>query len=101
MRDLTKVIIGLGLVLVGIVNPGRATAQQIEADIYKVGVAQIDITPDYPIRLSGFGFRRTESEGVTQRISAKALAIEDQSGKPVVLITIDNCGVPAHLVEEL
>jgi putative membrane-bound dehydrogenase-like protein len=101
MRHLTKAIIGLALILVGIVNPGGATAQQIEADIYKVGVAQIDITPDYPIRLSGFGFRRTESEGVTQRIWAKALAVEDQSGKPVVLISVDNCGVPAHLVNEL
>ena len=42
---------------------------------YLVGVAKRDITPDYPVRLSGFGFRRTESEGVTQRIWAKALAI--------------------------
>src|SRR5260370_30510438 len=106
---------GLSLALVGIVNPRGATAQQIEADIYQVGVAQIDITPDYPIRLSGFGFRRTESEGVTKRIWAKALAIEDAgesdgvSGQPgqisarrsVLLIAVDNCGVPAHLVDEL
>jgi len=79
----------------------EVTAQKIEPETYQIGVAQIDITPDYPIRLSGFGFRRTESEGVTQRIWAKALAIEDKSGKPVVLITVDNCGVPAHLVNEL
>jgi len=61
-------------------------AQKIEPETYQVGVAQIDITPDYAIRLSGFGFRRTESEGVTQRIWAKALAVEDQSGKPVVVL---------------
>jgi putative membrane-bound dehydrogenase-like protein len=64
-------------------------------------MANIDITPSYPIRLSGFGFRRTESEGVTQRIWAKGLAIEDGSGKPVLLIAVDNCGVPAYLVDEL
>src|SRR5207248_5274328 len=68
---------------------------------YQVGIAKIDITPSYPIRLSGFGFRRTESEGITQQIWAKALAIEDDSGKPVVLIAVDNVGVPANLVDEL
>jgi putative membrane-bound dehydrogenase-like protein len=101
MRHLMKRTIGFSLILAGIWNPGQATAQKIEAEIYKVGVAQIDITPDYPVRLSGFGFRRAESEGVTQRIWSKALAIEDKSSKPVVLITVDNCGVPAHLVNEL
>jgi len=64
---------------------------------YSVGVAKIDITPAYPIRLSGFGFRRTESEGVTQRIWAKALAIDD--GKPVVIITVDNLGIPSAMTE--
>jgi putative membrane-bound dehydrogenase-like protein len=64
---------------------------------YSVGVAKIDITPAYAIRLSGFGFRRTESEGVTQRIWAKALVIDD--GEPAVLLTVDNLGVPAYLVE--
>ena len=41
---------------------------------YLVGVASVDITPDYPIRLNGFGNRRAESEGVSQPIFAKALA---------------------------
>jgi hypothetical protein len=56
----------------------------------RVGVARIDITPDYPVRLSGFGFRRAESEGVTQPIHAKAIAFVDGP----VLITTDNLGVP-------
>ena len=45
-----------------------ATTMLAAETVYQVGVAQIDITPDYPVRLSGFGFRRTESEGVTQKI---------------------------------
>ncbi|HEV2947542.1 MAG TPA: neutral/alkaline non-lysosomal ceramidase N-terminal domain-containing protein, partial [Gemmataceae bacterium] len=101
MGHSTKAAILISLAAANAFCPGNAKAQKIEAEIYQVGVAQVDITPDYPIRLSGFGFRRTESEGVTQRIWAKALAIEDKSGKPVVLITVDNCGVPAHLVNEL
>ena len=60
-----------------------------------VGLARVDITPDFPVRLSGFGFRRKESEGVNQRIWAKALAIGDKA--PAVLITVDNLGVSAEL----
>jgi putative membrane-bound dehydrogenase-like protein len=81
----------------GILSPwpaGDAVAQT-----YAVGVARVDITPAYPVRLSGFGFRRTESEGVTQRIWAKALAIDD--GEPAVLVTVDNLGIPADIVREV
>jgi putative membrane-bound dehydrogenase-like protein len=66
---------------------------------YSVGVAAVDITPTYPVRLSGFGFRRTESEGVTQQIWAKALAVGND--EPAVLIAVDNLGVPAGVVEEV
>jgi putative membrane-bound dehydrogenase-like protein len=64
---------------------------------YSVGVAAVDITPNYPVRLSGFGFRRTESEGVAQQIWAKALAIGND--EPAVLISVDNLGVTANIVE--
>lgn len=71
------------------------------ADLYRVGVAQVDITPSHPIRLNGFGFRRTESEGVYQRIWAKALAIEDESKEPALLITVDVLGIPDDIRMEL
>jgi putative membrane-bound dehydrogenase-like protein len=68
-------------------------------DTYSVGVARVDITPAYPIRLSGFGFRRTESEGVTRHISAKALAIDD--GEPAVLLTVDALAISGDIVREV
>lgn len=68
---------------------------------YRAGVAQVDITPDYPIRLSGFGFRRQESEGVTQRIWTKALAVQAGSGDVAVLVTTDNLGVPYTVTQEV
>jgi len=43
---------------------------------WRIGASSVDVTPGFPVRLSGFGFRRAESEGVTQKIWAKALAIE-------------------------
>ena len=67
----------------------------------RVGVARIDITPDYAVRLSGFGFRRAESEGVTQRIWAKAIAFADEQNGPAILITTDNLGVPDEITEQV
>src|SRR6476469_1800665 len=53
-----------------------ASSKPVQAEM-RVGVASVDVTPDYAVRLSGFGFRRTESEGVTHRIWAKAIAFAD------------------------
>jgi putative membrane-bound dehydrogenase-like protein len=74
------------------------SAESIAATTYQVGTAAVNITPPYPVRLSGFGFRRAESEGVTQAIWAKALAVGDDREEPAVLITVDNLGVPEELV---
>ncbi|MBS33757.1 MAG: hypothetical protein CMO68_05050 [Verrucomicrobiales bacterium] len=66
---------------------------------WRIGAAAIDVTPGFPVRLSGFGFRRAESEGVTHKIWAKALAIDDGQNGPAVLITVDNLGVPWPMVQ--
>jgi hypothetical protein len=66
-----------------------------------VGVARIDVTPDYPVRLTGYSARKTESEGVTQRLWAKALAIGSDRERPAILITVDNCGVPTNVRDEV
>src|SRR5438067_3723393 len=89
----------MGFTWIMLMLAGAAVSAEPTATTYAVGVAKIDITPIYPVRLSGFGFRRTESEGVTQRIWAKALAFGEDD--PAVLLAVDNLGVPAHLVEEL
>jgi putative membrane-bound dehydrogenase-like protein len=69
--------------------------------LWQAGVARVDITPDYPIRLSGFASRKTESAGIRQRIWAKALALDDGFSGPVVLLTVDNLGLPYSMVQEL
>lgn len=70
-------------------------------NLIEVGVAQIDITPDYPIRLNGYGSRRTVSEGIIQRIWAKALVIGSDDDGPVVMLSVENCGLPDDLTEEV
>ena len=69
--------------------------------LYDVGVAKVDVTPSYPIRLNGFGFRREESEGVTHPIWAKAMAIGGDQDKPLVLITLDSLGIRQSMADEV
>ena len=35
----------------------------------------VDVTPSYPIRLMGYGSRKTESEGVASPLKVRALVI--------------------------
>ena len=81
----------------------RAKVQEVAAadGQYMVGVAKVDVTPGYPIRLNGFGNRREESEGITQRIWAKALAIGADEEQPVVLITVDSLGIRMPMADEV
>lgn len=74
-----------------------------ESTAYDVGLARVDITPDYPIRLNGFGGRRTESEGVTQQIWAKALAIRESKTNepPIILLTVDSLGIREPMLNEV
>ena len=68
---------------------------------YQVGAAGIDITPDYPVRLSGYGGRSKESEGIDQHLFAKALAIGSDKDGVALLLTVDNLAVPEYIREEL
>ena len=47
---------------------------------YRVGVAKVDITPDYPIRLNGYAVRKVPSEGAEQKLFGKAFAIGSAGG---------------------
>src|ERR1041385_9349142 len=73
-----------------------------EAEVlWQVGVARIDITPAYAIRLTGYAVRKTESEGVAQRLWTKALAVGSDREHPAGLLTVDNCGVPVNVHDEV
>ena len=64
------------------------SAPASDAD-YLIGVARVDVTPEHPVRLSGYGNRRTESEGVEQRLWAKALALGRGETDAAVLLTVE------------
>ena len=65
------------------------------------GVGTIDITPDEPVRLTGYGNRSVATADIRQRLHAKALALSDGRGRPAVLITADLIGIPRHVSDEV
>src|SRR5688500_4578616 len=67
----------------------------------EVGVASVDITPDYNVRLNGFGHRKSESDGITARIYAKALAFRDADQRTAVLLAVDSLGVPDYMTTDV
>lgn len=71
------------------------------AEGWKAGAADVDITPDYPVRLSGYGSRTTETQTVVQRLHANALVLQWQAEAPAVIVSVDNCGVPAAVRAEV
>lgn len=67
-----------------------------------IGVARVDITPEGPIRLSGYIARNGETQGgVEQKIWAKALAIGSDEQGPAVLVSVDSIGVHDGITSEL
>jgi neutral ceramidase len=67
-----------------------------------VGVAKVDITPVRPIRLAGYGNRsKSESDGIIDRLEAKALAFGNDAQHPSVLITVDLVGITERITSKL
>lgn len=66
-----------------------------------VGVSRVDVTPPYAIRLSGYAARSTESTGVLAHIFVRALAFSGPKESPAILLSVENCGVPGQLRDEV
>ena len=60
---------------------------------WKVGVARKNITPNSPMPMSGYASRDTPATGKLTDLWAKALVLEDDSGKRCALITVDLVGI--------
>jgi neutral/alkaline ceramidase-like enzyme len=90
-----SLVFGLGFVL----TASSVLAQ--EAKPWKAGVARINITPEKLMWMSGYGARNKPAEGKLTDLWAKALALEDPSGKRGLLITMDLVGIERGLSQEV
>src|SRR4051794_13788418 len=77
-----------------------ASVAAAAADL-KVGGARTDVTPTTPIRLTGYAARKSESEGVEQKLYARAIAIGTGREDAAVLMTLDTMAMPRELIEDV
>jgi neutral ceramidase len=64
---------------------------------WKAGTARVPITPKQPMWMAGYAARTKPSEGAVHDLWAKALALQDPTGRRVVLVTLDVCGIDREL----
>jgi hypothetical protein len=81
-----------------LLSAGGAAAADPE---WKVGLAQIKITPEKPVPMSGYASRTKPFEKVTTDLYAKAMVLEDRDGKRAVIVTSDLLGFPAEVAEPI
>lgn len=70
------------------VLPLNATAQ---AGTLRAGISKIDITPDKPVKMSGYGARKALSDGVHDPLSARIVVFEND-GQRLVIVSSDLIG---------
>lgn len=80
------------LLLAWAILPAGAAGESVTPAVL-VGVAKLDITPELPIRLSGYESRAAEAERVETRLYVRALAFGAAGQTPVVLITAELVGI--------
>ena len=82
-------------IFLAVLAPSLLTAE------WKAGVATTRITPREPVWMSGYGSRKTPSQGVAQDLYAKALALEDPFGRRAVVVTTDLIGFSRESAERI
>ncbi len=73
------------------------TASPLRAAL-RAGAARIDITPEKPVKMSGYSARTALSEGVHDPLSARVVAFESD-GKRLVLVSSDLIGFTGGTAE--
>ncbi|MCI0459239.1 MAG: neutral/alkaline non-lysosomal ceramidase N-terminal domain-containing protein [Gemmataceae bacterium] len=91
LRYLVAVICAL------VLAPSPARAQ----GPWKAGAARVNITPKERMWMSGYGGRDKPAEGKLHDLWAKALVLEDPSGRRAVLVTMDLVGIDRTLSVEV
>jgi hypothetical protein len=61
---------------------------------WKAAVASAVITPEEPMWMAGYASRNKPSEGKIHDLYAKVLALEDEQGTRLVIVTVDLLGIP-------
>src|SRR3989442_14775860 len=93
LRDVGRVLLASSAVTLGVLCAYSAESE------WKVGLANVKITPEKPVPMAGYASRTKPFEKVEQDIYAKAMALEDRQGNRAVLVTTDLIGLSRAVAE--
>jgi len=89
------------LILIILVFPRFLSGQKTGGNNnVRMGVSQINITPQVPVIMSGYDARKTPFTGVHDELFASALYFVDETDKAMI-ITADLIGFPSVYVDEI
>lgn len=72
-----------------------------EQPLREFGFAKVDITPETPLRLAGYGARKTVFEGVDEKLFGRVMVMREQDASLAVLVSVDSIGFPGILTSEI
>lgn len=84
------------LTVIAFAQQPKSVAPHVAA-MWKAGAASVVVTPEKNLFMAGYSARKKPAEGKVQELFAKALALEDEQGTRLVIVTMDLIGVPQPL----
>src|SRR5437660_7085030 len=93
LRDISRMLAAIAAVTLSVLCAYPAESE------WKVGLANVKITPEKPVPMAGYASRTKPFEKVEQDIYAKAMALEDLRGNRAVLLTTDLIGISRAVAE--
>jgi len=96
MMSRRTILLSLVLAVLAISQPPVFAAEG-----WKAGVAKANITPEKPMWMAGYASRDHAAEGKLTDLWAKALVLEDPTGRRAVLITLDLVGIDRPLSQSI
>lgn len=91
----THLVVGLMVTLFGAAGLQAADAE------WRVGLAQIKITPEKPLFMAGYASRTKPFDKVAADLFVKAIMLEDRDGQRALLVTSDVIGFHAAIAEPM
>lgn len=70
-------------------------------NLFSFGFAKTEITPEVPLRLSGYGNRAVVYEGIDEPLYIRAVAIKASDGKTCSLVSIDSIGFAGSFIDRV
>ena len=99
-KCLGRVAVLFFTVLNGTFFPSTLSAQTPENE-WQVGASKADITPEVPVRLSGYGSRTQPTIELDDRLFARAMCLKHGQQAPLILVSLDAIGLSASLTDQI